>query len=266
MLCRAMRVVSLASGSSGNCTLIVSEHARVLVDAGLSKKQILQGLRKILGALPRLDAILITHEHADHISGVGKVARALQCPIYVSEGTAPFLEPLLAGKESVLTFTPGQGFHVRDLCIEPFRIPHDAAEPCGFVIEEESLFTSLNKRIAVATDLGTVTEEIRKRLVECDLVMLESNHDIEMLVNGWYPEDLKQRILSDVGHLSNDTAGQTLRYLAEQGRLRTAVLMHLSKNNNRPQLALETVQEHLKGTDVIVAVAPRDRMSAIFTV
>ncbi len=261
-----MRIVSLASGSSGNCTLIVSEHTRVLVDAGLSKKQILQGLRKILGALPRLDAILITHEHSDHISGVGKVARALKCPIYVSEGTAPFIEHLLTGKESVLMFTPGQGFQVRDLFIEPFRIPHDAAEPCGFMVEEESLFASLNKRIAVATDLGTVTEEIRGRLLGCDLVMLESNHDIEMLVNGWYPEDLKRRILSDVGHLSNDIAGQTFRYLAERGRLHTAVLMHLSKNNNRPRLALETVQEHLKDTDVTVAVAPRDRMSVLFTV
>ncbi len=261
-----MRIVSLASGSSGNCTVIVSEHTRLLIDAGLSRRRIIQRLEKILGLLPRIDAILVTHEHSDHISGVGQAARALQCPIYVSEGTAPFVEHMLMGREMVLTFRPGQGFHVRDLFIEPFRIPHDAAEPCGFVIEEESLFAHFNKRIAVATDLGTVTEGIRKRLLACDLVMLESNHDIEMLVNGWYPEDLKQRILSDVGHLSNDVAGQTFRYLAERGRLRTAVLMHLSKNNNYPKLALETVQEYLKGTDVTVAVAPRDRMSALFTV
>ncbi|MFN4217708.1 MAG: MBL fold metallo-hydrolase [Candidatus Bipolaricaulia bacterium] len=260
-----MRVVSLASGSSGNCTLLVSEQTRLLIDAGISKRQILQRLEKVLGLLPRIDAILITHEHTDHIQEVGRAARALQCPIYASEGTAPFVEPLLTGGEKLLSFKPEQSFQIRDLCIEPFRIPHDAAEPCGFLIEEESLFAGINKRIAVATDLGTVTDEIRQKLSRCDLVMLEANHDIEMLLNGWYPQDLKQRILSDFGHLSNDAAGQTLRYLSHKGRLRTAVLMHLSKNNNRPTLALQTVQEHLNGTEVTVAVAPRDRMSAVFT-
>lgn len=260
-----MRVVSLASGSSGNCTLVVSEQTRLLIDAGISKRQILHRLEKVLGLLPRIDAILITHEHTDHIQDVGRAARALKCPIYASEGTAPFVEPLLTSGEKLLPFKPEKSFQIRDLSIEPFRIPHDAAEPCGFLIEEESLFAGINKRIAVATDLGTVTDEIREKLLRCDLVMLEANHDIEMLLNGWYPQDLKQRILSDVGHLSNDAAGQTLRYLSHKGRLRAAVLMHLSKNNNRPKLALQTVQEHLTGTEVTVAVAPRDHMSAVFT-
>jgi phosphoribosyl 1,2-cyclic phosphodiesterase len=261
-----MRIVSLASGSSGNCTLIVSEQARLLIDAGISRRQIVQRIERVVGLLPRIDAILITHEHTDHTSGLGKVARAFQCPIYASEGTAPLVEPLLTGGERLLTFKLGKNFQIRDLSIAPFPIPHDAVEPCGFVIEEESLFQGINKRIAVATDLGTVTEEIRRYLLGCDLVMLEANHDVEMLLNGWYPEDLKERILSDVGHLSNEAAGQTLQYLAGRGRLRTAVLMHLSKNNNRPKLALETVQGHLNGTEVTVAVAPRDRMSAVFTV
>ncbi|GBC75988.1 Putative metallo-hydrolase YycJ [bacterium HR07] len=261
-----MRIVSLASGSSGNCTLIVSEQARLLIDAGISRRQVLQRVERVLGLLPRIDAILLTHEHTDHTSGVSKIARALKCPIYTSEGTAPWIEPLLSGGERLLSFKPGKVFQIRDLAIMPFRIPHDAAEPCGFVLEEDSLFQSITARVAIATDLGTVTEEIRDRLVECDLVMLEANHDLEMLRNGSYPEDLKQRILSDVGHLSNDAAAQTLHYLAQRGRLRAAVLMHLSKNNNRPMLALKTVQEHLNGTDVSVAVAPRDRMSAVFTV
>ncbi len=261
-----MRIVSLASGSSGNCTLIVSEQTRLLIDAGISKRQILQRLQKILGLMPRIDAILVTHEHSDHISGLARAAHALQCPIYASEGTAPFVEPLLTAGEKLFTFKPEERFQIRDLCIEPFRIPHDAADPCGFLIEEESLFAGINACIAVATDLGTVTEEIRTKLLKCDLVMLEANHDVEMLLNGWYPQDLKQRILSDLGHLSNDAAGQTLHDLAHKGRLRTAVLMHLSKNNNRPKLALQTVQGHLNTTEVTVAVAPRDRMSAVFTV
>lgn len=261
-----MRIVSLASGSSGNCSLIISEQARLLIDAGISKRQIVQRLESILGLLPRIDAILVTHEHSDHVLGLGRAARALHCPIYVSEGTAPFVEPLLTGSEKLLPFKPEKCFQIRDLAIEPFRIPHDAADPCGFLIEEESLFAGINKCIAVATDLGIVTDEIREKLLRCDLVMLEANHDIEMLLNGWYPQDLKRRILSDVGHLSNDAAGQTLHYLSHKGRLRTAVLMHLSKNNNRPRLALQTVREHLDGTEVTVAVAPRDRMSAVFTV
>lgn len=261
-----MRIVSLASGSSGNCTLLVSEQARLLIDAGISRRQILQRVEKVLGLLPRIDAILLTHEHTDHTSSVGQTARALKCPIYASEGTAPLIEPLLSRGEKLLAFKPGEAFQIRDLAIMPFRIPHDAAEPCGFVLEEDSLFQGINARIALATDLGTVTEEVRDRLLECDLVMLEANHDLEMLLTGSYPEDLKQRILSDVGHLSNDAAAQTFRYLAERGRLRTAVLMHLSKNNNRPTLALETVQGHLNGTEVAVAIAPRDRMSAVFTV
>lgn len=261
-----MRIVSLASGSSGNCTLIVSEHTRLLIDAGLSQRQILQRLEKVLGLLPRIDAILVTHEHTDHTSGLGRVARALGSPLYASERTAPLLEPLLRGKEQLYPFKPGKSFRIGDLSVEPFLVPHDAVEPCGFFIEEESLFAGLNKRVAVATDLGIVTEEITEYLKRCDLVMLESNHDVEMLLNGSYPEDLKQRILSETGHLSNDDAGQTLQDLAQYGRLRTAVLMHLSKNNNRPRLALQTVQEHLDGTEVTVAVAPRDHMSAVFTV
>lgn len=263
-----MRIASLASGSSGNCTLIESEHARLLIDAGLSRRQILQKLEKLCGLLPRVDAILITHEHYDHVSGLGRLAVALNCPIYASECTLMALGPVLKGSETLRPFKPKESFQIRDVLIEPFRIPHDAVEPCGFIIEEESLFDGLNKRVGLATDLGTVTEEVRDRFKTCDLVMLEANHDLEMLINGTYPEDLKERIRSEVGHLSNDDAGQTLAYLARTGRLRTAVLMHLSKNNNRPKLALETVQRHLNriAREIAVAVAPRDRMSGVFTI
>jgi phosphoribosyl 1,2-cyclic phosphodiesterase len=198
--------------------------------------------------------------------GWGRSHELSSAPSTRARAPRPCLSPRFPAVRSSWRLRQIRSFRYAIFSLSPFSIPHDAAQPCGFAIAEESLFASFNARIAVATDLGVVTEEIRQRLSECDLVMLESNHDIEMLLNGWYPEDLKRRILSDVGHLSNEAAAQTLQYLAERGRLRTAVLMHLSKNNNRPKLALETVQRHLNGTEVAVAIAPRDRMSAIFTV
>ncbi|MCI2430090.1 MBL fold metallo-hydrolase [Candidatus Acetothermia bacterium] len=261
-----MRIVSLASGSSANSTLIESEHARVLIDAGLSRRQIVQRLTKIYGTNVRLDAILVTHEHQDHIAGLARTAKVLAAPIYATEGTLAALEPLLKNIEALdlRACVPRRAFEIGDLVIEPFRTSHDAAESCGFFIEERSLFAGLNKRVGLATDLGTVTKEVREYLEQCDFVLLESNHDVEMLLQGTYPEDLKARILSDMGHLSNDDCGKTLVYLAKQKRLRQALLMHLSQNNNRPKLALETARRFLNGA-IEVAVAPRDRMSEVFT-
>ncbi|MCS6936837.1 MAG: MBL fold metallo-hydrolase [Candidatus Bipolaricaulota bacterium] len=260
-----MRIVSLASGSSANATLIESEHTRILIDAGLSRRQIVQRLTKVCGANGRLDAILVTHEHQDHIVGLERTARAFEVPIYATEGTIAALEPCLEkiSKLDLRVCVPRRAFEIGDLVIEPFRTPHDAAESCGFFIEERSLFAKLNKRVGLATDLGTVTREVREYLEQCDFVLLESNHDVEMLLQGMYPEDLKARILSEVGHLSNDDCAETLVHLAKEGRLKRAVLMHLSQNNNRPKLALETAQRSLNGS-VEVAVAPRDRMSEIF--
>lgn len=260
-----MRIVSLASGSSANATLIESEHARILIDAGLSRRQIVQRLTKLCGANVRVDAILVTHEHQDHIVGLERTAKALAVPIYATPGTLAALESLLEkiNKLDLRVCRPRRAFEIGDLVIEPFRTPHDATESCGFFIEERSLFSKLNKRVGVATDLGTVTREIREYLEQCDLVLLESNHDVEMLLAGTYPEDLKARILSDLGHLSNDDCAKTLRHLVHKGRLKKAVLMHLSENNNRPKLALETARRFLNGA-IEVAVAPRDRMSEVF--
>lgn len=261
-----MRIVSLASGSSANCTLIESEHTRILIDVGLSKRRVLQNLQQLWGPAVRIDAILVTHEHQDHVTGLARVAKAFECPVYASAGTLAALESMLRGGEELHICKPGDIFQIRDLVIAPFRTPHDAAEPCGFLLEEEALFARLNKRVGLATDLGTVTAEICEQLIQCDFVLLESNHDVELLINGTYPEDLKARILSELGHLSNNDCGKTLFYLVKEGHLRQAVLMHLSQNNNRPKLALETVKRHLNGTTVEVAVAPRDRMSEVFTI
>lgn len=258
-----MRIVSLASGSSANATLIESEHARVLIDVGLSRRQVLQRLEKLYGTTVRLDAILVTHEHQDHIVGLARTAKVFASPIYATKGTLAALEPFLKGGEDLRPCEFNRSFQIRDLVIEPFRTPHDAAESCGFLLEAVSLFDG--RRVGLATDLGAVTKEVREYLERCDLVLLESNHDLDMLMNGSYPADLKARIRSDVGHLSNDDSGKTLIYLAKQKRLKQAVLMHLSENNNRPKLALETVKRHLNGAAIEVAVAPRDRMSEVFT-
>ncbi len=258
-----MRIVSLASGSSANAVLIESAQARLLIDAGLSKRQIVQRLEKIYGANVRLDAILVTHEHQDHIMGLARTAKAFEAPIYATKGTLAAVEPFLQGGEVLHSCEYNRAFQIRDLVIEPFRTLHDAAESCGFLLEEAGLLAG--KRVGLATDLGAVTKEVREYLERCDLVLLESNHDLDMLMNGAYPEDLKARILSSVGHLSNDESGKTLAHLAKQGRLKQAVLMHLSENNNRPKLALETVKRHLNGAAIEVAVAPRDRQSEVFT-
>ncbi len=302
-----VRFTVLASGSKGNCTVLTGGRTRILVDAGMSCRELFRRM-KIAGEEPEtLNAIIITHEHQDHVNGLAVTARKLGIPVYFTEGThrawmrwltprrqmsyAQWLEmvrkqaaerraepesegleedaaeeapeiPVEKQAESPVTCSPaevsdassddpaappslkedptwlpaveyfsaGQRFSIGDICIDPFTIPHDAADPVGFIFSSEGI------RMGFATDLGYITPNVKEHLRGLDLLLLESNHDLEMLRDGPYPWSVKQRVLSRVGHLSNDSASE---FLAEDydGQAAHVILGHLSENNNLPELA-----------------------------
>lgn len=298
-----VRFTVLASGSKGNSTVVTGGHTRILVDAGLSCRELFRRM-KLAGEDPAtLDAILVTHEHQDHIAGVAVTARKLGIPVYFTEGThrawmrwlnprkqmtyAQWLEAAAAARQqaaarqaeadapqssdnedaesecadiqacagaeavapegipedkpddpkqdptwlpAVEYFEAGKPFAIGDIAVSPFTIPHDAADPVGFVFQSEGV------RMAVATDLGYVTPNVKAQLKKIDLLLLESNHDLEMLRDGPYPWQVKQRVLSRVGHLSNDSAAEFLES-SYDGQAAYVILGHLSESNNLPELA-----------------------------
>jgi len=254
---------SLYSGSSGNSIFVGSEQTKILVDAGLTGKSIISALENI-GEDPReLNGILITHEHSDHVKGAGIMSRKFDIPIYANEKTWIAMERCLGNIKSHNIRLVEQDFTIRDMEITSFRVPHDAVACRGYTIAHGG------KKISIATDIGVFTEEIRRNIIESDLVLLESNHDIEMLKFGPYPYDLKRRVLSEVGHLSNIDAGKAALEILKQGS-KKIVLGHLSGTNNIPELAFKTVEnifleEKLsigQGLDVDLALASRIRPSS----
>jgi len=251
-----MEICVLGSGSGGNSTLVVSGGTAVLIDAGLSYRRV-RGELEELGIEPqKIAALLITHEHADHCSEVSYLAARFGCPIYGTRGTLEALGFYLSGREELRPFAFGERLEIGDLLVKPFPVSHDAAEPCGYLIEDGE------SRLGLATDLGVATPEVLENLAECDAVILEANHDLEMLRSGPYTWELKQRIRSEIGHLSNEAAGEALAELARRGRLKKALLTHLSQQNNRPELALETVQGYLGG-QIEVLLTWQDRRSEL---
>ncbi len=262
-----MRLVSIASGSSGNCIYVGSDHTHILVDAGISNKRIEQGLNDIGVKGSELDAIAITHEHSDHIKGLGVLARKHQLPIYATRET---LEEIASDKG--LGDFPSGLFHevlpdvqlsIGDLELTPFSIDHDAANPVAYRIKQG------RHSVAVATDMGHYDQYIIDHLQGLDAILLESNHDVNMLETGPYPYYLKQRILGDHGHLSNENAGRLLSHILHD-HLKKILLGHLSKENNYEALAYETVRLEIdmgdcpyKASDFSISVAGRDRMSEI---
>ncbi len=262
-----MRFCSIASGSSGNCIYAGSENTHVLVDAGISGKRIEKGLNELDLTGKDLDAILVTHEHSDHIQGLGVLARRYSVPIYMTGGTADaLLRSGSAGKIPdglIREIREDEPFVIRDLKILPFTIPHDAAQPVGYRIENGT------GAVGIATDLGKYTEYITDHLKDLDALLIESNHDVNMLEVGRYPYPLKQRILGDRGHLSNVDAGRMLCELLHDN-IRAVFLGHLSKENNYEQLAFETVCSEVtmgdnpyKASDFYIRVAHRERMSEV---
>lgn len=257
-----MNFCSIASGSSGNCIFAGSEHSSVLVDAGISGIRIERGLMGIDRSIREMDAVLVTHEHSDHVKGVGVLARKYGLPIYATKGTAEALKNNNAvGKipEGLLRIVHAdESFAIGDLLIKPFAISHDAAEPVGFRIEHEG------QAAAVATDMGCYSDYIVENLKGLDVLLLEANHDVRMLEAGPYPYYLKRRILGDHGHLSNETSGQLLGRLLNDG-IRHIFLGHLSKENNYEELAFETVccevtagDNPYKAKDFEISIAHRD--------
>jgi phosphoribosyl 1,2-cyclic phosphodiesterase len=232
-----VKLCLLASGSKGNAIFVESGDTRLLVDAGCSCREICHRLQSRGISPESLDAILVTHEHADHIGGVGPLARRLKIPVMISHVTLTVTQRHFS-KTSQIEFEPASPLVFRDLHIDPFPITHDACDPVGFVI------ASGEGRIGIATDLGVATRLVSEKLKDCRVLVLESNHDEEMLQNGPYPWHLKQRIRSRHGHLSNAESVELLGEVHHQG-LEGLFLAHLSEVNNHPDKALEVVTSFL---------------------
>ncbi len=262
-----MRFTSIASGSSGNCTYIGSNNTHILVDVGISKKRIEEGLNKLDLSFNDISGIFVTHEHADHIAAIRTILKKYDIPVYATGGTIEGIrESDKKGEISGADFvqvTVDNPVTVGDLTVNPMRISHDAYEPCGYRIY------CGDRKIGVATDLGCYDEYTVDALTGCDALLLEANHDIRMLQTGPYPYYLKSRILSDKGHLSNDKSSELLCRLLHDG-MQGIFLGHLSKENNMPELAYETVRVGIElgdvpyhGNDFRIMVADRTEMSPV---
>ena len=235
----------LASGSRGNTALIESSRARILVDAGLSCRETFKRIRAT-GLDPRtLSAILITHEHSDHVSGLATLAKRLDVPVFMTGATHQAWARSLRDEAGTLpklakleVFSSGRSFQIADITVMPFTIPHDAADPVGFTFRAEGT------KVAFATDLGYLPASVCDHLRRCDVLIIESNHDLEMLRVGPYPWSVKQRVMSRVGHLSNDSLAQ---FFARDydGGASYVVLAHISEQNNHPEVARRAALEAL---------------------
>ena len=261
-----MRIKSIASGSSGNSIFIGSEETHLLVDAGISGKRIEEGLKQLDLCGKELNGILITHEHSDHISGLGVVSRKFGVPIFATKGTIAAIQSTTAGaKIDPFLFqeiTYDQSFSVGDITVRPIRISHDAAQPAAF------RFSYGKKSVAVMTDVGYYDSYIVENLRNLDAIFLEANHDVRMLRLGRYTYALKQRILGKRGHLSNETSGRLLSEILHDN-MKYVVLSHLSHENNLPELAYESVRMEVtmsdnqyRGEDFDIRVARRDKPTA----
>ncbi|NIA11559.1 MAG: MBL fold metallo-hydrolase [Nitrospiraceae bacterium] len=233
-----MEIITLTSGSKGNAVYIASKSAEILVDAGLSAREIEKRLR-VMGKSPEnLSAILVTHEHIDHIRGVGPLSRRYKIPVYVTERTFQAAEKTVGRPAGITCVDADTPFEIEDLWFSPFQISHDAVEPLGFAITDGEI------KAGIATDLGVVTHLVRENLRGVNVAIVEANHDTDMLLDGPYPWDLKQRIKGREGHLSNVSSAKLVETIFHAD-LRKIVLAHLSEVNNRPAKARECLLERI---------------------
>lgn len=260
----AMNIFSLRSGSCGNAALLYSDKTKILIDCGISGKAVTSALSELDVTPEELDAIVVTHEHVDHISGIGVMMRRYKIPVWANHGTWAAMHPSVGKIDDTLikTFNTDECFEIGNIGISPFSIPHDAADPVGYSFE------SGGDKISVATDIGELKRDLFAAIRGSKTVLLEANHDVNMLEIGSYPISLKRRIRGKLGHLSNDDAGKAAEFLVNLGT-ENILLGHLSEENNYPDLALQTVVCALNeagiknGTDVMLGVARRDAVCSV---
>ncbi len=239
-----LKFCSLYSGSSGNCLFVSSTHTNILVDCGTSCKKICEGLASIDSSIEDIDAILVTHEHSDHVQSLGMISKKFNIPVYANLETWNAMEKQKekVSENNINYFTNDEDFTLNDLTIHPFSTPHDAANPCGFNIHNGK------KKLSIATDLGHMDNSIFKQLEKSSFILLEANYEPEVLKMSKYPYHLKQRIAGPNGHLSNQTAGKTIAALMKKD-LKQVLLGHLSKESNFPELAYKSVAEELMNSN-----------------
>lgn len=237
------RTAVIASGSKGNCILVSGNQTAILVDVGIPMYKVLKGLEQLNFDKAKIRGIIISHEHGDHIKGVGAVARYLQIPVFITPDTYSACSNRLGNLHSDVEFiSAGETFQVEDLIIHPFSSPHDAIDSCNFTVKQEG---NPELKLAIAMDVGYQNRLLTQHLANCTTLILESNHDLQMLRNGPYDWPLKQRILSNQGHLSNLDAVGVISQVIHSG-LKNIILAHLSEINNLPSLAEKTMRDYLQ--------------------
>lgn len=250
-----MKVCTLASGSSGNSLIIQTESTKILVDAGISLRKIISRLKRLNLEISDIDAVIVTHEHTDHAVSVPNT----DLPTFVSSETLNLWKDKVKNLE---VFETGSSFYINGMFITPFSVPHDALDPVGFTLEED------NKKFGIVTDIGSVTALVIERLRGSNILVIEFNHDDKILQDGPYPWELKQRIKSRLGHLSNSQAAKLLFSLLHSD-LYHVVLAHLSETNNKPDLALRSAKSVIKKKGALetkLTVAPRDVLGEVLSI
>lgn len=263
----SLQFCSLSSGSSGNSYLVFTEDTYILVDAGISSKKIAESLARLNLTPYDLSAVLLTHEHSDHIKGAEILSRKYGLPLYTNEQTYHAVFPLMKNTEGVIfyEFETNNPFTLNDIEIMPFPVSHDAVEPVGFSFYRE------NTKISIATDTGCINAKMMEEIISANLLILEANHDEHMLKMGKYPWFLKQRILSAKGHLSNEAAGDAIAHMIHSHPINRQILLaHLSRENNFPEMAHQTVKNVLEENNLFLNrsirmdLLHRDQMSSVF--
>lgn len=248
-----MKAYSLFSGSKGNCIFICSDKASVLIDCGVSERRTRYSVEALGRKMEDIDAIFITHEHIDHVSGLKMIEKKHSIPVHLTEESARCIVCEAKDLENMYIHDSEYSVCIKDLEISSFLLSHDSECAVGYIVKDNTTGHTLG----IATDTGCVTKGMKDKMCGCDTVILESNHDVVMLKTGSYPADLKRRISGKHGHLSNDDAAEFASFLAENGTKRI-LLFHLSEENNTPELAIKTVKSAINNDDVIVMAADKD--------